>query len=147
MEITVRREGSVLVCNPDEVASLPSGKFLKVKITVPRNVQFHRKFFAMLDVGFDAWEPPGQEYKGLPVQKNRSRFRKDCIIAAGFFEPVADLNGNVKAQADSMSFGNCSEDKFAEIYSAVADVLLQRILRNSTRADLDEQVDRIVGFL
>ena len=33
----------------------PNAEF-KAEITQPRNIGFHRKFFALLDVAFDAWE-------------------------------------------------------------------------------------------
>lgn len=122
------------------------GATVRADIVQPRNVQFHRKFFAMLKVGFDAWEPPEQEHKGLPVQKNFERFRKDCIIAAGYYEPVANLRGEVRAEPKSIAFAKMDETEFEQLYSAVADVLLQRVLRNYTREDLDRVVEEILRF-
>ncbi len=122
------------------------GATVRAEVSAMRNYRFHKKFFAMLDVGFDAWEPPEAEYRGLPVQKNKTRFRKDCIIAAGFYEPVANINGDVRAEAKSISFANMDDAKFERVYSAVANVLLQKVLRNYSRADLDSVVDRMVGF-
>jgi hypothetical protein len=124
-----------------------AGSTIRAQISAMRNYKFHKKFFAMLDVGFDAWEPPESEHRGLPVQKNRERFRKDCIIAAGFYEPVANINGDVRAEAMSISFASMDDGEFERVYSAVADVILQRVLRNYTRADLDNVVDRMMGFL
>lgn len=135
-------ETSMQALSRFKVGSVTRGKF-----SAMRNPAFHRKFFAMLDVGFDAWEPPESEHRGLPVQKNRERFRKDCIIAAGFYEPVANINGDVRAEAKSISFARMDDEEFERVYSAVADVLLQRVLRNYTRADLDAVVDRILGFV
>ena len=129
------------------VAKWKLGQGVRVEARKIRNYRFHKKFFAMLDVGFDAWEPPEQEYKGLPVAKNRNRFRKDCIIAAGFYVLVADLNGEAHAEAESISFANMDEDKFSKVYNAVADVLLQKVLRNYTRDDLDGVVEEIMGFV
>lgn len=131
----------------DKCKRVKMGATIRADVVQPRNAKFHRKFFAMLDVGFDAWEPPEAEFRGLPVQKNRDRFRKDCIVAAGFFEPVANLQGEVRAQAHSISFANMDDDEFEKVYSAVADVLLQRVLKNYTRADLDEVVERMLGFM
>ncbi|KAA0910662.1 DUF1367 family protein [Pusillimonas sp. ANT_WB101] len=123
------------------------GATIKANVSAMRNYQFHKKFFSMLDVGFDAWEPPEAEHRGLPVQKNKERFRKDCIIAAGFYEPVANINGDVRAEAKSISFARMDDIEFERVYSAVADVILQRVLRNYTRADLDAVVDRMMGYL
>jgi hypothetical protein len=130
----------------DALRKIKLGSTVRARFTQPRNIGFHRKFFAMLDIGFDAWEPPEREYNGLPVQKNRERFRKDCIIAAGFFEPVANLLGEVRAEAHSISFANMDQTEFERVYSAVADVILQKVLRNYTRADLDRVVDEILRF-
>lgn len=111
-----------------------------------RNYLFHKKFFAMINLGFDAWEPPELEHRGLPVGKNFERFRKDCMIAAGFYEPVANLKGEVRAEAKSISFANMEEDEFEKVYSSVVDVLLERVLTKYTRADLDEVVERLISF-
>ena len=112
-----------------------------------RNPKFHRKFFSLLSVGFDAWEPPEREYKGLPVQKNFERFRKDVSISAGYYEVVSNLRGEVRAEAKSMSFASMDEQEFAELYSKVADVILQKILTNYTREDLDDVVENVLRFV
>ncbi len=143
-------QGGALIPADDESAEaltrIKAGDMVRVKWSRPRNVKFHRKFFAMLGVGFDAWEPPELAHKGLPVQKNFERFRKDVVIAAGFYEPVANLKGEVRAEAHSISFGNMEEDEFEKVYGAVANVLLQKVLRNYTRGDLDRVVEELLRF-
>jgi len=123
------------------------GQGVRVTFKKMRNVLFHRKYFAMLDLGFDAWEPAVSEFKGLPVVKNRERFRKDVQCAAGFYELVVNLNGETRAESKSISFGSMDEDEFEAVYSAVADVLLQRVLKTYTRADLDAVVEELMGFV
>lgn len=127
------------------VNKLVIGKFRR-----PRNSQFHRKFFAMLDVGFDAWEPPDEvEFHGKKynVEKNRERFRKDLIIAAGYYDTVVNFRGDVRAEAKSISFASMDEDEFGELYNAVQNVLLKNILKNYTEDDLDIVVEQMMGFL
>lgn len=131
----------------DKCKRFKVGSTVRAEVSAMRNWKFHKKFFAMLDVGFDAFDPPESEHRGLPVQKNRERFRKDCIIAAGFYDAVANLNGEVRAEAHSISFASMDDAEFERVYSAVADVLLQKVLRNYTRADLDEIVERVMGFV
>jgi len=125
---------------------LKLGEQVRARITRPRNLLFHRKFFAMLNVGFDAFTPLVTEYQGHPVQKNFERFRQDVIIAAGYYDIVPAINGEARAIAKSISFGKMPEGEFQELYSRVADVLLQRILKNYNREDLDRVVDDILGF-
>ncbi|HQR22944.1 MAG TPA: DUF1367 family protein [Burkholderiaceae bacterium] len=111
-----------------------------------RNYKFLKKFFAMLNLGFDAWEPPKVEYRGQVAVKNRERFRKDCLVMAGFFDVVVNLRGETRVEAKSISFGSMEEAEFEKVYSAVADVLLQRVLTTYTRADLDKVVDQMLAF-
>lgn len=143
-------QGGALIPADDESAAalmrVKAGDLVRVKWARPRNAKFMRKFFAMLNVGFDAWEPPELEHKGLPVQKNFDRFRKDVVIAAGFYDAVANLKGEVRAEAHSISFANMTDDEFEKVYSAVANVLLQKVLRNYTRSDLDRVVEELMRF-
>jgi hypothetical protein len=124
----------------------PLGQVCSFEAKRTRNYRFLKKFMAMLDHGFDAWEPPTTEYKGMPVQKERESFREYCIIAAGFKTLVVDLNGGVHAKAKSISFANMEEEEFERVYSAVADVLLQWVLKTYKRADLDRVVNEMLAF-
>lgn len=118
----------------------------RATFTHPRNLQFHRKFFALLDVAFDAWEPSPVEYKGQVIEKNRQRFRKDLIILAGFGEPIFNIKGEVRYEAKSISFAKMNSEDFENLYSKVIDVILRRILTNYTRDDLDQVVQKVLNF-
>jgi hypothetical protein len=120
---------------------------VKAEVTQPRNLGFHRKFFALIDVAFDAWDCPTLEFKGQPVQKNRERFRKDLIILAGFGYAVVNINGDVRGEAQSISFAQMKQDEFEDLYSRVIDVILEKVLTHYTREDLDRVVNEILGFV
>lgn len=129
---------------------LEEGELCSIEAKLPRNSRFHRKFFAMLNLGFDAWEPKRQHksYKGEPVTKNFERFRSDVLILAGYYEQTFNLDGELKLEAKSISFSNVDQPKFEEIYSAVANVILEKILTNyKNRQELDDVVNKIIGFL
>lgn len=123
------------------------GKLYRMEFTEVRNPKFHRKFMAMLNVGFDAFEPTVKQFRGQPVAKNFDRFRKDCVIMAGFFDANYDINGDAKLTAKSISFANMSEEEFERVYNEVANVLLRKVLKNYTRDDLDQVVDQILNFV
>lgn len=125
---------------------LQAGEFAHFTWTRPRNYKFLQKFMVMVKVGFDAWEPRRKSWKGLPVQKNFDRFRKDATIAAGFYEIVATSAGGVRHEAKSLSFANMEEEEFERVYTAVADVLLQNVLKRYKRADLDRVVEQLLTF-
>lgn len=101
---------------------------------------------ALVGVAFDAWEPAVNEYKGVHIGKNRDRLRKDLMIMAGFGYPVVNINGDVRYEAKSMSFANMAQDEFEALYTSVVDVVLQKVLSNYTRDDLDRVVANVLGF-
>jgi hypothetical protein len=130
----------------DALAELPTSATLRVSITQPRNPRFHRKFFALLQVGYDAFEPSRTEHQGFELQKCFDQFREDVIIASGRYIATTNLSGAVRLRAKSISFARMSQDEFESLYNDAANVLLQRVLSRYTRADLDRVVDRLMGF-
>lgn len=129
--------------------ALDAGEISFLEFIIPRNGKFHRKFFAMLDVGYDAWEPDRvrKSYKGRPVEKNRDQFREDIIILAGFSEQTFDLKGRMKVRAKSIAFAKMDDEEFENLYSSVCTVLLREVLKTyKDRAELDRVVEQIVGF-
>lgn len=123
----------------------PNGEY-KAVFTQPRNSGFHRKFFALLDVAYEAWPAPDLEHKGVPVMKNRERFRKDIIIQCGFYYLSTGIDGRVRCDAKSISFANMEQDDFEKLYSTAIDVILGKVLSGYTKADLDALVNKILGF-
>lgn len=130
----------------DYIAKLKLGEVVKVKATRMRNPGHHRKYFALLNLAFDSWEPVGKEYRGEPVQKNFEQFRNDVTVLSGYYESAITLRGEVRLSAKSISFGSMGQDEFEQLYSATVDVILARILTQYTRADLDQVIERLMSF-
>jgi hypothetical protein len=125
------------------------GEVIEIEAKLPRNSRFHRKFFALLNLGFEHWEPgrKHKQYKGMPVAKNFDHFRKEVTILAGFYEQTFDLDGNMKLEAKSISFASMEEPEFEEVYSAVMNVLLDKVFsRYRGRAEVDAVIDQIMRF-
>ena len=137
----------------DEVANEPNafkgvsvGQIIKVDFTAkPMNLKFFRKFFALLQIGFDAFEP-NTTYKGVAVEKNFNQFREDVIIQAGFYTVTSDLNGRIRLKADSISWAKMKPEDFDDLYNKSVNVVLQKVLTNYTRADLDHVVEQVIRF-
>lgn len=129
-------------------ADLEPGECFVLEWKQPRNVGHMRKFFKMLSVGFDAWEPVRKRktYKGKPIQKDPEAFRKDILILSGFYKQTFDLKGRMQLEAESISFANMTQERFDEVYSAVATTLIHHVLTNYTRADLDRVVESLEQF-
>lgn len=69
MELTLlKMSGGVLVpstpADAEAIRSLPIGSFIQAKGSGRRNPAFHRRFFALLNLTFDYWEPAGGSRAG-----------------------------------------------------------------------------------
>ncbi len=147
-QIFVKKENDCLV--PVDQANLLlidelDGTY-KAVLTKPRNIQFHRKFFALVNIAFDAWQTDSIKHKGVIVKKNRDRFRRELTIHAGYYSAVFNINNELRLEAKSISFSNMEEEEFSKLYSKVIDVILQKILTNYSKSDLEEQVQKVLEF-
>lgn len=129
------------------IAKLKTGAAVRATVKQQRNPRFHRKFMALLNLAFDAWEPAEATYKGQVVGKNFDQFRRDVTILSGHYEMAVNLKGETRLTAKSISFANMDEIEFGELYNAACNVILQRILTTYTRDDLDAVIDRLMGFI
>jgi len=128
------------------IAALCNGEMYRIKIEKPRNSKFHRKYFALLDILYELFEPPVIQHKGEIVLKNRERFRKDIAIACGHYDLVVNIRGEVRAEAKSISFAKMDEVEFAQLYSRTIDYGLQKIAIDKTRDQLEAWVQSILDF-
>lgn len=123
------------------------GDAAKVEMTKARNYQFFRKWWALINFAFDHWEPEEKvQFKGVPVEKNLDRFRKDITILAGHFTASYRVDGSCRIEPKSIAFGNMSEDTFADLYSKTIDVVLKHILTNYEKEELEGIVDQVMAF-
>lgn len=124
------------------------GVVVEVETVEVRNPGFHRKFFALLNLGFGYWEPGEVTAQhGIP-EKNFKRFRKDVTILAGYHHTVIRLDGTARVEADSISFARMEQDVFEELYSNVLDVLLNRIpmLKKMGAEETNRAVNKMLEF-
>jgi len=75
-----------------------------------RNYEFHKKYFALLNIAFESWEPPehgeGSAWaEKMPVTRDFDRFRKDVIILAGHYEATYPLPFTI---CQRMSLRSCT---------------------------------------
>jgi hypothetical protein len=123
------------------------GASVMIDVVGVRNPKFHRKYFVLLNLGFDYWEP-ALEHKGRPVEKCFERFREDLAILAGYYTVVWSLTGEPRLKARSISFAKMKQDEFDKLYSASIQVLLDKVMEHKgwTREKVDEAVNNILRF-
>ena len=133
VEVIVRAVPGGLMCvNEPEASKLEGlvGKEVQAKISIPRNLQFHRKFFAMLEVGRQLSD----------TEFNAEQFRAVCITGAGWCDYVEHA-GRMVAVPRSISFAKMDEAEFEKLYKDVLDFIC-----NNWVLDY-KQVDQILNFL
>jgi len=125
---------------------IPIGSVVKAMVTVPRNLKFHKKLFALLNLGYENWEPPKQEWKGIQAVKSFEVYREQVIILAGYRTVTHNLDGSVKVAARSISFAKMDEITFNKLYTAVFSVIWRKVLSNRKGWSEDE-MRRVLGCL
>jgi len=92
----------------DKAKKIKPNKTVMCKITQPRNIKFHSKFFALINL----------VYNNQDHYNNIDHLRKDLTIASGFYEKRFTMHGEEVTEAKSISFAKMTELEFSELYSA-----------------------------
>ncbi len=111
----------------DDKRKLRLGETYQVEVTNPRNVGFHKKFFAMLNVG----------HENTSLDMPFDTYRKYMIVKAGFFTAYQTPKG-VYYDPNSISFASMSQDEFEEVYSRVLDKVIEDV--GLEREDVERQL-------
>lgn len=151
--LTKTPQGSLIPAMESEVEKLKRfkvGAIIRADVAQMRNYEYHKKWFSLVTLAFDAWTEtaPGLEYKGIPVERNFKRFRKDVTILAGYYTPVYDVRGNIHLEAKSISFSSMSQEEFESLFSKTIDVILKHILPKGryTEKELRDTVEMVMGY-
>jgi len=95
---------------------LTIGTDYECDIKFPRNYEFLKKFFALINLG----------HHNTKLDLPFDVYRKIMIMRAGYFTAYQTDKG-VHYEADSISFGSKSESEFQEIFSRVLDQVIKDI--------------------
>lgn len=103
----------------DEKKRLRVGQVYKADITVPRNILFHRKAFALLNA---AWSLMGESQQA--AWRSKDGFRAYLTVAAGHYDIYFNprLSQFVEVPR-SWGFDSMGDDEFAELYERMKDVI------------------------
>ena len=98
----------------EKLKRIKPNEFIECEIKKKRNIKFHRKFFALIDL----------VYQNQSTYINSEDLRADLIITAGYYTTYINIEGNVVKKADSISFAQMDEHSFNEFYSKIIDVIV-----------------------
>lgn len=112
---------------------LKIGQVYSVEVKVVRNLDFHRKYFALISY---AWEFLNE--REIAAFRTKEGFRKSIEIAAGHYEPQYDLETQSYVHAPkSISFSSMDNTAFSELYTRVKDVIFSIIGDRVTQAEFE----------
>lgn len=107
-----------------------AGTVVKAEITKPRNIRFHRKFFAMLNLVFQNQD----HYKSL------DDLLDVCKLRIGHVRVIETKHGIERIPA-SISFANMDDTGFSNFYDRVVQWVLTEVIPGLRHSDLDEEVE------
>jgi len=111
----------------DEKKKLKLGEIYKAEVTKPRNYQFHKKFFSLINLG----------HSNTSLEMPFDTYRKYIITKAGYFKSYHTPKG-LYFEAESISFSSMTEETFADLYSRCIDVIIKDI--GSTTEEIERQL-------
>lgn len=155
MKLYLRKmPGGTLVADNDETAEYLQkkkvGAVLSGEFTEPRNYKFLQKTMCLFRCCFEHFTELhdwNQQYRGMKVEPSIEMFRKQLTILAGHYTASYDIRGNVRLEAKSLSYANCTEKQAEQIYKDVITAALKHVYKAAmTEAQLRKMVDDIIGF-
>ena len=121
----------------DEAKKLKVGVVYEAEIKVPRNYQFHKLFFALLNTAY-AYIPGDVQSHYFP---SVDAFRKSVLIAAGFVNRFWSVKHQCfLEEAESISFSSMDDARFREVYNGCKDVIFGIIGRYVTEEEFERNL-------
>lgn len=118
------------------VQHLKFGEPVMVTVKRPRNIQFHRKFFALLNVAFENQD----KYEDFEA------FRKEVTMRAGYWEEHVHITGQISYTAKSISFASMDELEFADLYDKAVTAIIQHFMVGADEHELTRAVEEVLSF-
>jgi len=99
----------------EKLKRIKPNEFVECEIKKKRNIMFHRKFFALINM----------VYSNQERYTNTTDLRNDITIEAGFYTIRENIQGETIKQANSISFASMDEHEFSDYYNKCLDVIVK----------------------
>lgn len=119
----------------DALLGMDRGKVYKAEIVMPRNLGFHRKFFALVKLVFEAQDRYATEDDLLDALK----------IATGHAVVHHVKKGVAVYRTKSISFAKMEENDFRQFWNACVKHICDEVLPGTDKAELEQEILNIVG--
>lgn len=121
----------------EEKKRLGMGKIVKCKIVIPRNYEFHKKFFALVRLVFE--NLPERTAKDLEVHSEHDMLNR-IKYDLGMYD-ILKIGGDTAIRFRSISFPSMDNTEFERFYNLTLDLVLTKYLRGNTREELLDEIN------
>jgi hypothetical protein len=116
-----------------------NGAEYPIEMKQPRNPLFHKKVMAFFRHCFAYWRSD-REFMNEGAQFDG--FRNNLTVLAGYREEVYKIDGSIRVEAKSLSYGSMEQLEFEEFYQALIQAAMHNIFINGDK----ETYDQLAGF-
>ena len=140
----IKLQGGVLApldeLESEELKSLKNGEQYEIEIIRTRNPAFHRKVFAFFKFCFNHWVVDKTEWEHFDERKQFDTFHKHLTVLAGFYESTYNIKGDLRIEAQSLSYGNMEQAEFESCYKALISAAIKHIFNDTTDENILNQL-------
>lgn len=122
----------------DALKRFGNAEILQVEIRQPRNINHHRKFYALMNIVYENMDT--ERYPSL------DDFVGAIKIAAGHRVRIELPNGDVGFMPRSISFAKMTQAEFNEFYARVVDLICRWFIPGLENEALRNEVEIMVGM-
>lgn len=138
--MTVRPTSSF---DAEMMQEIPEGREVKISVSAPRNINFHRKFFALLKVIFDMMSEDDRSGYGII---NQDQLLIRLKLDLGLYDLWISHEGDVIYIPGSISFAKMDNIKFERFYKDTINVAIGKYVTSQTEESMMKMVDAILRF-
>lgn len=117
---------------------LKAGSTVKCKVSLPRNYEHHKKFFALVRLTFDNLPARLAEYWNIHNEEDMlRRFKRDL----GYYTSHINERGEREIEYRSISFSAMEQYEFERFYNQCIDLVLHQYIKGIDKQDLITEIE------
>jgi len=123
----------------EQMNKFKTGNVYEIEMKLPRNPHFHGKVFAFFQYCFAHWK---SDREFMDEKGQFDLFRKNLTVLAGYRNEFYKIDGAVRVEAKSLSYGAMDQDEFESCYQSLIQAAMRYIFTGSD----EETYNKLVGF-
>lgn len=119
----------------DALRKIKFGSTVQITVKQPRNVQHHRKYFALLNMVFENQER----------YATRDELHAALKVSAGIYTPVTLPSGTEVRIPGSIAFHEMDQTEFSEFYDKCCELISKHFLPGVPSETIKAEVQNMIG--